>query len=329
MSELSTTYLGLRLRSPLIASASPATSTVDGLRRLDEAGVGAVVLPSLFEEQLEQEAHALGRFLDLGEGHPEAAGYFPDLDDYVTGPDRYLALVEDARSAIGVPVVASLNGVTSEGLARHASLIEAAGAHAVELNLYVVAADPGHDAAAVEDMALEQVHAVRAATSLPLAVKISPFFTALAHMAHRLVEAGADGLVLFNRFYQPDIDPETLEVTPHLVLSTPDELRLPLRWVAILAGRIDASLCLTTGVHRADDAARALLAGADVVAMASALLTHGPEHVATVEGDLRAWMVDHEYESVDQLRGSVRQGAVEDPDAFERSNYLRVLLSHR
>jgi dihydroorotate dehydrogenase (fumarate) len=329
MSDLSTSFLGLRLRSPLIASSSPATSTVDGLRRLDEAGVGAVILPSLFEEQLEHEAHALGRFLDLGQGHPEAAGYFPDLDDYVTGPDRYLALVEDAREAIAVPVLASLNGVTSDGLARHASLLEAAGANAIELNLYNVAADPDHDAAAVEGRALEQVAAVRAATSLPLSVKIGPFFTALAHMAHRLVDVGADGLALFNRFYQPDIDPETLEVIPHLVLSTPDELRLPLRWVAILAGRIDAGLCLTTGVHGSDDAARALLAGADVVAMASVLLTHGPEHVAAIEADLRAWMAEHEYESVDQLRGSVRQGAVEDPDAFERSNYLRVLLSHR
>jgi len=329
MSDLSTTYLGLALRSPLIASSSPATSTVDGLRRLDEAGVGAVVLPSLFEEQLERDAKALGRYLDLGQSHPEAAGYFPDLEDYATGPDRYLALVEEARAAVSMPVLASLNGNTSEGLARHASLLEAAGAHAIELNLYNVAADPDHDAATIESLALEQVAAARAATSLPLAVKISPFFTALAHLANHLVDAGADSLVLFNRFYQPDIDPETLEVTPHLVLSTPDELRLPLRWVAILAGRLDAGLCLTTGVHGAADAARALLAGADVVAMASALLTHGPGHVATVEGGLRTWMTEHEYESVDQLRGSVRQGAVEDPDAFERSNYLRVLLSHR
>jgi dihydroorotate dehydrogenase (fumarate) len=327
MSDLSSTYLGLRLRSPLIASSSPATSTVEGLQRLADAGVGAVVLPSLFEEQLEADAQALGRYLDLGQGHPEAAGYFPDLEDYVTGPDRYLALVEDARAAIDVPVLASLNGVTSDGLARHASLLEAAGAHAIEVNLYTVAADPDHDAAAVEAMALEQVAAVRAATSLPLAVKISPFFTALAHTAGRLVDAGADALVLFNRFYQPDIDPETLEVTPHLVLSTSDELRLPLRWVAILAGRLDADLCLTTGVHQAADAARALLAGADTVAMASAVLAHGADHVATVERELRAWMAEHEYESVDQLRGSVRQGAVEDPDAFERSNYLRVLLS--
>jgi dihydroorotate dehydrogenase (fumarate) len=329
MSELSTTYMGLRLRSPLIASAGPTTSTVERLRLLDEAGVGAVVLPSLFEEQLERDELALGRFLDLGQSHPEAAGYFPDLEDYATGPDRYLALVEEARAAVEVPVVASLNGATSDGLVRHAALMEAAGAQAIELNLYNVAADPADDAGAVEDRAADQVAAVRAATTLPLAVKISPFFTALANTADRLVAAGADALVLFNRFYQPDIDPETLEVTPHLVLSTPDEIRLPLRWVAILAGRIDSALCLTTGVHRAEDAARALLAGADVVAVTSALIINGPGHVAAIETDLRAWMAEHEYTSVDQLRGSVRQGAVEDPDAFERANYVRVLLSHR
>jgi dihydroorotate dehydrogenase (fumarate) len=329
VSELSTTYLGLALRSPLVASAGPVTSTVEGLRRLDGAGVGAVVLPSLFEEQLEREALARGRFLDLGQGHPEAAGYFPELEDEATGPDRHLQLIEEARAAIEVPVVASLNGVTFDGVARYASLMEAAGAHAIELNLYSVAADPTHDAATVEDQALGQVAAVRAATSLPLAVKISPFFTAMAHMADRLAAAGADGLVLFNRFYQPDIDPETLEVTPHLVLSTPDELRLPLRWVAILAGRVEAALCLSTGVHGPDDVARALLAGADTVAVTSALIVNGPDHVATLEAGLRAWMTEHEYVSVDQLRGSVRQEAVEDPDAYERANYLRVLLSHR
>ncbi|MEL7206842.1 MAG: dihydroorotate dehydrogenase-like protein [Actinomycetota bacterium] len=327
MTDLATDYLGLRLRSPLIASSSPMTATVDRLRRLDDAGVGAVVLPSLFEEQLEADARTVGRVLDLGQGHPEAAGYFPDLDDYTTGPDRYLELVEQARAALEVPVLASLNGTTSELLVRHASLVEAAGADAIELNLYSVAADPAHDSAAVEQQALDQVAAVRAATSLPLAVKIGPFFTAMAHMAQRLVDAGAGALVLFNRFYQPDIDPETLEVTPHLELSLPGEMRLPLRWVALLSGRLDVDLCLTTGVHRPADAARALLAGADVVALASALIEHGPGHVSHVEQGLSAWMVDHEYESVAQLRGSVSQASVEHPETYERANYLKVLLS--
>ncbi len=325
--DLSTTYLGLRLRSPLVASSGPLTSRIDSLRALEQAGVAAVVLPSLFEEQVENEDIQAARLGDLGaDSNPEATGYFPDLGDYESVVDRYLRHVEEAKKALSIPVVASLNGETAGSWVRYARLLELAGADALELNLYGVAADLEVTGREVEDDQIELVALVKASLSIPLAVKISPYYSALGHQAARFVDAGADGLVLFNRFYQPDIDPTTRKVTPALVLSSSTELRLPLRWTAILSGRVEASLAVTTGVHTGADAARCLLAGADVAMMTSALLKNGPEHVATVENELVAWATESGFESVAQLTGSVSQRNVADPAAFERANYMSALI---
>jgi dihydroorotate dehydrogenase (fumarate) len=325
--DLSTTYLELSLRSPLVASAGPLTARLDSLRALEQAGVGAVVLPSLFEEQVEDEDIQAARLGDLGaDSNPEATGYFPDLGEYESVVDRYLRHVEEAKKALSIPVVASLNGETSGGWVRYARLLELAGADALELNLYGIAADMDVTGREVEDDQIELVAVVKASLSIPLAVKIGPYYSALGHQAARFVDAGADGLVLFNRFYQPDIDPRTRKVTPALELSSSAELRLPLRWTAILSGRVEASLAVTTGVHTGADAARCLLAGADVAMMTSALLKNGPEHVATVERELVAWAAESGFESVAQLRGSVSQRHVADPSAFERANYMAALI---
>ena len=329
MPDLRTRYLGLELRSPLVASSSPLTSDLAGLRHLEACGAGAVVLPSLFEEQLEHESMEIDRLLEYGsETFAEALSYFPALDDYNTGPDHYLELVHEAKSSLGIPVIASLNGFSQGGWIEHARLIEQAGADALELNLYLIAADPEASAEKVEAGYRELVRSLRAAVRIPLAVKLGPYFTALAHTARELVAAGADGLVLFNRFYQPDLDLETLDVLPRLSLSTSEEMRLPLRWTALLHGRVPCSLGLTTGVHTAEDVAKALLAGADVAMMASALLEFGPEHLQRVERKLVAWLTEREYESVEQLRGSMSQRCVGDPTAFERANYVRTLKSY-
>lgn len=325
--DLSTRYLGLDLANPLVASASPATGTVDDLEALQEAGIGAVVLPSLFEEQVEHEAMLLTPdFLD--ETNPEAHdGYFPALDDYNTGPDAYLDLLDEAKRRLSVPVIASLNGDSEGGWTHYASVLEDTGADAIELNVYHVAADVDLGAVDVEDRYLRLVEQVRAEIEVPLAVKIGPYFSSPGNMARRLADAGADGLVLFNRFYQPDIDLEHLTVLPDLVLSDPHELRLVLRWVAILRGRIGADLAATTGIHHGPDVVKAILAGADVAMMASALLRHGPGHAATVLADVERWFTDRSYRSVDQARGSVSHAAVPDPSAFERANYMRTLTS--
>jgi dihydroorotate dehydrogenase (fumarate) len=329
MADLRSRYLGLELRTPLVASSSPLTGDLDGLRRLEDAGAAAVVLPSLFEEQIEFEALEIHRLLETGaETFAEAQSYFPELADYDTGPDRYLELVAQAKDALGIPVVASLNGVTPGGWIEHARLIEQAGADALELNLYGVAADPELTAAEVEERYRELVRAVARVVEIPLAVKIGPYFTALANAARDLVASGAQGLVLFNRFYQPDLDLDSLEPLPRLSLSTSEDLRLPLRWIAILRGQLEASLAATSGVHRADDVLKVLLAGADVAMLASALLLHGPGHLRELEQELGAWIEEHEYESVRQLRGSASRRAVRDPSAYERANYLRTLRSY-
>jgi dihydroorotate dehydrogenase (fumarate) len=326
--DLRTSYLGLELRSPLVASASPLTGELDGLRRLQDAGAAAAVLPSLFEEQLTHDQLELDRLLETTSDHVgEAQSYFPELQDYNTGPWSYLQRIEQAKRAVVIPVIASLNGVTPGGWVRHASRMQDAGADALELNLYSVATDPRVGAAGLEARYLELVAAVRAAVAVPLAVKLSPFFTALANMAVRIVEAGADGLVLFNRFYQPDLDLDTLDVVPRLVLSTSEELRLPLRWIAILRGQVGGSLAATTGVHTGLDAAKVLLAGADVAMMTSALLRHGPGHVRTVERQLLTILAERDYDSVGQLRGSMSRSAMPDPAGFERANYMRTLMS--
>ncbi len=331
MTELRTTYLGLPLRSPLVASASPLTGRLDGLRELRDAGAAAVVLPSLFEEEVEEDSMQLHERLETGAGaFPEAASFFPEMEFTDIGPTGHIRLVEEAKAALDIPVIASVNGITPGGWIRYARLMAEAGADAIELNLYAVAADQTRSGADVEAALLDTIAGVRAAVRVPLAVKMSPFFSSTAAFAARAVQAGADGLVLFNRFYQPDIDLDTLDVLPRIDLSDPRELRLPLRWLAILRPQLpDTCLAATTGVHSGLDVAKALLVGADVAMMTSALLRHGAGHLTRVEAELADWLADREYESVDQLRGSVSQRAALDPTGFERANYLRTLASYR
>jgi dihydroorotate dehydrogenase (fumarate) len=329
MTDLSTTYLGLPLRSPVVASSSPVTGDLEGLHLLEEAGVGAVVLPSLFEEQIVHDAFEVDRMLSTGaEAFAEATDYFPELDDYNTGPDHYLDRVVEAKRAVSVPVIASLNASTSGGWVRYGRLLAEAGADALELNANLVATDPTASGADVEGALATMVEDVLGAVDLPVAIKLGPFWSSLPHLAARLAEAGADGLVLFNRPFAPDLDLEELAVVPHLTLSEPDDLMVPLRWIGLLEGRVATDLAATSGVHDAAAVAKVLLAGANVAMMASALLRHGPGHVATVLADLEAWMVDHDYDSVDQLRGSVSWRGVADPAAYERSNYLHTLTSY-
>ena len=329
---LETRYLGLTLRAPLVASPSPATGRLDSLLRLEEAGVGAVVLPSLFEEEVEAEAITFHERMETGAGaFSEATGFFPDVDLDHLGLERHILLVQEAAERLSVPVVASVNGRSAGGWVRYARDLVSAGAQAIELNMYDVAVDPQHSALDVEAAYLALVEAVCQSVDVPVAVKLSPYFSSFAHFATQVVEAGADGLVLFNRFYQPDLDLETLDVTPRLELSRPGELRLPLRWIAILRPRLpDTSLALTSGVASGADVAKALLAGADVVMTASEILRQGPHRVAGMLDELGEWMQLNDYESVDQLRGSVAQHAVSDPGAYERAQYQRVLKSwHR
>jgi dihydroorotate dehydrogenase (fumarate) len=326
--DLRTRYLGLDLANPIVASASPLTGTIDSLQRLEAAGVGAVVLPSLFEEQIEHEEMAAHKLMLSGtEISPEAHGFFPELD-YDTGPDQYLDLVAAAKKSLSVPVIPSLNGHTPGGWTRYAKRFEEAGADAIELNVYYLPTDPGDTAAAVESRYVDLVAAVKSEVKVPVAVKVSPYFSAMANMAARLAGAGASGLVLFNRFLQPDILLEELEVAPRLVLSTSDELRLVLRWIAILHGRIDASFAATGGAHAPDDVLKCLLAGADCVMLASCLLRNGPAHVTRLLRGVEAWMREREYESVTQMKGSLSQRACPDPDAFERANYMKALKSY-
>lgn len=325
--DLTTTYMGLQLRSPIVASAGPLTGRLDSIRALVDAGIGAMVLPSLFEEQVVHEALATSDLMADHAASPEASSYFPDIQNNDSVADRYVRHLEEARRAADVPVIASLNGTSAAGWERYARLLQDAGADALELNLYRVAADVHCSGAALEQEQLELVRAVRGALMIPLAVKVSPFYSSFAHMAAGLVDAGADALVLFNRFYQPDVSPMTREIVPSLELSSSSELRLPLRWLGLLHGRLDADLAATTGIHSGLDVARALLAGADVTMMTSALLRNGPAHVATCEQQLVDWAVEHGYESVAQLRGSASQRRVSDPAAFERANYVEGLIA--
>jgi dihydroorotate dehydrogenase (fumarate) len=325
MVELDTRYLGLELPSPLVASASPLTGSLDGLRRLEDAGAGAVVLPSLFEEQLTLEADQVRRLLDVG---ADSLSKALTLDDYNAGPYGYLALIDKATAALQIPVIASLNGVTPGGWVEHATLLEEAGADALELNIYYVSSSPRVPGAEVEQRYLELVRSVRQSVGIPLAVKLSPYFSSVANLTRQLVLAGADGLVLFNRFYQPDLDLASMEVTPRLVLSTSEELRLPLRWIAILHREVPASLAASTGVHTAADAVKVLLAGAEVVMMTSALLRHGPEHLRAVEAGLRDWLEEHGMQTVGHLRGMRSQRSIRDPGAWERANYITMLAGY-
>jgi dihydroorotate dehydrogenase (fumarate) len=327
--DLRTTYLGLKLANPLVVAASPLTDSVDNLKRLEAAGAAAAVLPSLFEEQLVHDEVELAKIHDFGaESFAEALTYFPEQDDYRIGPDNYLRHIEQAKKAVKMPIIGSLNGTTTGGWTRYAKLMQDAGADALELNVYLVAADLDMTSEQIESQYTDLVAAVKNSVSIPLAVKVGPYFSAMGHMAKRLVDAGADGLVLFNRFLQPDIDLEELEIKPHLVLSSASELLVPLRWIAILHGRIQASLAVTSGIHSADGLAKAILAGADVGMVASMLLRDGIDKAGKVLAGLRAWMEEKEYESVAQMKGSMSQENCPEPAAFERGNYMKALASY-
>jgi len=326
MTDLSTTYLGLKLRFPLVVSASPLSRDLDGIRRLEEAGASAVVLYSLFEEQLRQEEVDLNYHLTAGtESFAESLTYFPQASEFHTGPEGYLKHIRKAKAAVKIPVIASLNGSTLGGWTKFAAEIERAGADAIECNVYYIPTDPTVSAAHIEQTYLDILQAVKATVTIPVAIKLSPFFSNLSNMAHRLDEAGADALVLFNRFYQPDIDLEELEIRPNVLLSTPQALRLPLTWIGILHGRVKASLAATGGVHAAEDAVKLLMVGANVTMMCSSLMRHGIDHLRHVERELRDWMEAHEYESVAQMQGSMSQLKCSDPGAFERAQYMRAV----
>lgn len=329
MTDISVHYLGLELESPLVASAGPLTGSLDTLRRLEAAGAGAVVLPSLFEEEISSAIREQERFFAAStDQSAEALSYLPEPDVDPAGVDRHLHLVAEAKAAIDVPVIASLNGSSTGGWTWYARALVDAGADTLELNVYSIAADVHDDAREVEERYVELVRAVRSAVRVPIAVKVSPFFTAMANVAQCLVEAGADGLVFFNRFYQPDIDLETLDVTPSITLSTSADLRLPLRWIGLLHGRVDASLAASGGVHTPADVVKVLLAGADVAMTTAALLRHGPEYLTVLREGLLEWVEARGYESVAQLRGSVSARAIRHPDAYERANYVETLLRH-
>ena len=328
--DLRTRYLGLDLRSPIVASASPITRDPASTAKLEEAGAGAIVMPSLFEEEILNEEIELAASLEAGTDHfAEALDYFPEVDTFVGEGDRYLRALERIKRAASIPIIASLNANSVGGWVRYAQLMADAGADALELNLYRITVDRARTASDIEDEDLELIAAVRAAVDLPLAVKLSPYYTALPNFVARVVETGADGVVLFNRFYQPDLDLEELAVVPRVSLSHPSELRLPMRWTAILRPQLgpDVAIAATSGIHSGADVIKALMVGADVAQMASALLRAGPGHLQRVDAEMRAWLNEHEYSSVTQLRGSASQGSVADPGAFERAQYIRTLHS--
>ena len=329
MVDLTTTYLGLKLKNPLVASASPLTKKFDTARQLADAGVSAIVMHSLFEEQIIQESLKLHEDLLRGaESYAEALTYIPDYGPYSIGPQTYLDHLAKIKDSVSIPVIGSLNGVTSGGWIEYARKIQAAGADALELNLYYLATDPDVTPNELEERYIGLVKDIASQISIPLAVKLSPFITALPNFARRLTEAGARGLVLFNRFYQPDFDLEELDVVPNLVLSNSHELRLPLRWIAILYGRIQADFALTSGIHETEDLVKAIMAGASVGMTTSELLHNGVGRAGDILEGLQTWMEEHEYDSVEQMKGSMSQQAVAEPTAFERANYMKVLSSY-
>jgi dihydroorotate dehydrogenase (fumarate) len=330
MVDLKTTYLGLQLKNPLVASPSPLSEKVENVKRLEEAGAAAVVMYSLFEEQIIHESMELDHFLSQGtETFAEALTYLPDSGKYSLKPERYLDHLHKVKQAVSIPVIGSLNGVSTGGWISYAKKIEEAGADALELNIYFLPNNPELTSADLEDSYITLVKDVRAQIKIPLAVKLSPYFTAVPNLAKRLVKAGTNGLVLFNRFYQPDLDLEKLDVVPNLVLSNSTELRLPLRWIAMLYGRVQVDFALTSGVHTAEDAIKAVMAGASVAMTTSALLKHGISKAGEIIKGMESWMVEHEYESVQQMKGSMSQKAVAEPAFYERANYMKVLSSFK
>jgi dihydroorotate dehydrogenase (fumarate) len=329
MIDLTTTYLGKTLPNPLVCSSSPLCEDLGALRRMEDAGAGAVVLHSLFEEQIRREGFDLDRFLEeTADGYAEALSYFPDMTSYNLGPEGYLEHVRKAKEAVGIPVIASLNGSTPGGWTEYARLIELAGADALELNVYFLPTDPAATGAEVERQYASLVRLVKSCVHIPVAVKLSPFFTAPVAFARRLAEEGASALVLFNRFYQPDFDLEALEVVPSLHLSQPGELLLRLHWTAILYGNVPADLAITGGVHSGLDVLKAMMAGARVAMLTSALLKHGIDHLKRVRAEMVRWLEEHGYESVRQMQGSMSLRSVADPAAYQRANYLKVLRSY-
>ena len=329
MLDLTTNYLGLKLKNPLVVSPSPLTEQIGNILRMEDAGASAVVLHSLFEEQITIESQQLDKALSAGtESFAESLSYFPDMTRYNLGTEGYLEIIRKAKQAVNIPVIASLNGVSTGGWIKYAKEMEQAGADALELNIFFVANDAKLSSDQVEELYTSLVSHVKASVRIPVAVKLAPYFSSMANMAKKLDQAGADGLVLFNRFYQPDFDLETRDVTPTLGLSTPNELLLRLHWVATLCGQVKADMAITGGVHTAQDLLKSMMAGAQVAMVASAILKHGIEHMETILADLKAWMEEHEYESIRQMQGSMSRENVADPGAFSRANYMKVLSSY-
>jgi dihydroorotate dehydrogenase (fumarate) len=327
--NLTTNYLGLELKSPLVPSASPLSETIDNIKLMEDAGAAAVVMHSLFEEQLRLEAYELHHHLSYGtESFPEALTYFPEPMKFRIGPEEYLEHIHKATQQIDIPIIGSLNGSSVGGWTSYARQIEQAGASALELNIYYVPTDPNLTSQDIEKTYIDILTAVKAAVTIPVAVKLSPYFTNTASIAQRLDQAGADGLVLFNRFYQPDINLENLEVEPHVLLSTPQAMRLPLRWIAILYGHIQAHLAATSGIHNAHDVVKMLMVGANVTMLCSVLLRHGIKHIQVIQEELIRWMETHEYESVQQMQGSMSQRNCPNPSSFERAQYMKALQTY-
>ncbi|HTR82556.1 MAG TPA: dihydroorotate dehydrogenase-like protein [Bacteroidota bacterium] len=327
--DLSTKYLGFTLKNPVVSSASPMSRTVSGIKAMEDYGASAVVLYSLFEEQIRHETNELDHFLSYGaESHAEAISYFPKKEDYFIGPEDYLKHIQDAKRSVDIPIIASLNGSTVGGWVEYAKKIQQAGADALELNIYHVSTDTDKSGSYVEQLYLEIVQAVRAMVTIPVAVKLSPFFSSMANMAKRLDEKGANGLVLFNRFYQPDINLDELEVEPSVILSNSESSRLPLRWIAILYGRVKADLAATTGIHTGEDVVKMTMAGANVTMVCSSLLRNGAKQIGAIINGVQKWMIEKEYESLDQMRGSMSHKSVANPSALERANYMKALNSY-
>jgi dihydroorotate dehydrogenase (fumarate) len=328
--DLTTTYMGLTLKNPIVPSASPMSKDLGTIKRMEDAGASAIVMYSLFEEQIMHDQAELDHFLTQGtESYQEAMSYFPEVEDFNLGPDEYLEHIRMAKEGTSIPIIGSLNGVSAGGWLEYATKIEQAGADGLELNVYYIPTDGRYSAEEIEAIYVEDLTRVKSAVKIPVAMKLSPYFSSMSNMARKLDGAGADALVLFNRFYQPDFDLEELSVVPTVNLSSSGEGRLPLRWIAILYGHLKASMAATTGVHNAQDALKMLMAGADVAMLCSALLEKGPDHIATVLADMQRWMEEKEYESVKQMKGSMSQRAVAEPAAFERANYMKALNSWR
>ncbi|MBU0677734.1 MAG: dihydroorotate dehydrogenase-like protein [Verrucomicrobia bacterium] len=328
--DLRTTYMGMELKNPLVASASPLSEKVETIKRLEDAGAAAVVMFSLFEEQLRHDDQALDHFMSYGtDSFAESLSFFPEVDEFAVGADRYLDIIRTAKEQVDIPIIGSLNGISPKGWTEYAKNMQEAGASAIELNIYYLPTDMDLNGAHVEEQYIDVLKAVKSAVSVPVAVKISPFFSSIANMARQLDDAGADALVLFNRFYQPDFDLENLEVESSLTLSTATEIRLPLMWIAFLYGKLKGSIAATRGVQTATEVVKYILAGADVVMTTSALLKQGPDYIGTLLKETTTWMEKKEYESVSQMRGAMSQQSVADPTAFERANYIRILENYK